>query len=106
MYAVSFLIALFFIQKQFSEKQTDTLFFATILGVILGGRLGYVLFYNLGYFVQNPMEIFMPWKGGMSFHGGAIGVIIAWYIASKKIQKSFLEVADKLVWIVPIGLFF
>lgn len=48
----------------------------------------------------------MPWKGGMSFHGGAIGVIIAWYIASKKIEQSFLEVADKLVWIVSIGLFF
>lgn len=48
----------------------------------------------------------MPWKGGMSFHGGAIGVIIAWYIAAKKIKKPFLTVADKLVWIVPIGLFF
>ena len=48
----------------------------------------------------------MPWKGGMSFHGGALGVIIAWYIASQKIKKSFLTVSDKLVWIVPIGLFF
>lgn len=106
MYAVSFLIGLFFIQKQFSDKESDVLFFATILGVILGGRIGYVLFYNLGYFLSNPPEIFMPWKGGMSFHGGAIGVIIAWYFASRKIHTSFLTVADKLVWIVPVGLFF
>ena len=48
----------------------------------------------------------MLWKGGMSFHGGAIGVIIAWYIAAQKIKKPFLTVVDKLVWIVPIGLFF
>jgi phosphatidylglycerol---prolipoprotein diacylglyceryl transferase len=54
MYAVSFFIALILIRKKFSEKQTDTLFFATVLGVILGGRLGYVLFYNLGYFLDNP----------------------------------------------------
>lgn len=106
MYAVSFLFGLILIKKQFTEKDTDTLFFATILWVILGGRFGYVLFYNLGYFIHNPLEILMPWKGGMSFHGGAIWVIIAWYFAAKKIKKPFLEVADKLVWIVPIGLFF
>jgi len=106
MYAVSFLIGLFFMRKQFSEKDTDALFFATILWVILGGRFGYVLFYNLGYFIHNPLEILMPWKGGMSFHGGAIGVIIAWYFAAKKIKKPFLTIADKLVWIVPIGIFF
>jgi phosphatidylglycerol---prolipoprotein diacylglyceryl transferase len=106
MYAVSFFIALILIRKKFSEKETDTLFFATVLGVILGGRLGYVLFYNLGYFLENPSEIFMVWKGGMSFHGWALGVILAWYIAARKIGKSFLYVADSLVWIVPIGLFF
>lgn len=106
MYAVSFLIGLYLIWKQFSEKETDTIFFSTVLWVILGGRFGYVLFYNLSYFIENPLEIFMPWKGGMSFHGGAIWVILAWYIASKKINKPFLEVADKLVWIVPVGLFF
>lgn len=72
MYAVSFLVGLYLIGKQFREEEADILFFATVLGVILGGRLGYVLFYNLGYFIQNPLEIFMPWKGGMSFHGGAI----------------------------------
>lgn len=106
MYAVSFLIGLYLIRKQFSEKDTDTLFFATVLGVIIWGRLGYVLFYNLGYFMHNPLEILMPWKGGMSFHGGAIWVILAWYLASKKLGKSFPTIADKLVWLVPIGLFF
>lgn len=106
MYAVSFLVGLYLIGKQFREEEADILFFATVLGVILGGRLGYVLFYNLGYFIQNPLEIFMPWKGGMSFHGGAIWVILAWYIAANKLKKSFLKISDKLVWIVPIGLFF
>lgn len=106
MYAVSFFIWFYLIRREFSENDTDTLFFATILWVILGGRLGYVIFYNLGYYLDNPRDIFMPWKGGMSFHGGAIWVIFAWYIASKKIHTSFLTVADKLVWIVPIGLFF
>lgn len=106
MYALSFLIWLFFIQREFAEKDADTLFFATILWVILGWRFGYVLFYNLGYYLTNPLEIFMPWKGGMSFHGGVIGVIIAWIIAARKIHKPFLVVADKMVWIIPIGLFF
>ncbi|MBP6921385.1 prolipoprotein diacylglyceryl transferase [Candidatus Gracilibacteria bacterium] len=106
MYALSFLLGLVLIRREFSEKNTDTLFFATILGVIFGGRFGYVLFYNLGYFLENPLEALMPWKGGMSFHGGALGVIMAWYLAAKKIQKPFLDVADKIVWIVPIGLFF
>ena len=106
MYAVSFFIGLLLIKKQFNEKETEIIFFATILGVILGGRLGYVFFYNLPYYLWNPLEILMPWKGGMSFHGGAIGVILAWYISARKIHKPFLVVADKLVWIVPIGLFF
>lgn len=106
MYALSFLIGLFLFRKEFSEKETDTLFFATVLGVILGGRVGYVLFYNVGYFISNPLEIFMPWKGGMSFHGWALGVIVAWLIAARKIHKPFLIIVDKLVWIIPIGLFF
>lgn len=106
MYAVSFLVWLFLFRREFSEKDTDTLFFFTVIGVILWGRLGYVVFYNPGYYLENPLEILMPWQGGMSFHGWAIGVIVAWYFAAKKIKKPFLIVADKLVWIVPIGLFF
>ena len=106
MYALSFLLWLVLIRREFSEKNSDTLFFATILWVIFWGRFGYVLFYNLGYFLENPLEALMPWKWGMSFHGWALWVIMAWYLAAKKIQKPFLDVADKIVWIVPIGLFF
>lgn len=106
MYTVSFLIGLFLMSREFKAKDTDIVFIATVLGVIIWGRLGYVFFYNFGYFLDNPAEIFMPWKGGMSFHGGAIGVIIAWYFAAQKIKQPFLSVADKLVWIIPVGLFF
>lgn len=69
MYALSFLLGLLFMEREFKSKDADWLFFATILGVIIGGRLGYVFFYNLPYYLGNPLEIFMPWKGGMSFHG-------------------------------------
>lgn len=87
---------------EFSKKQFDDLFTAVILGVILGGRLGYVLFYNLSYFVANPLEIFAIWQGGMSFHGGLLGVIAAVFIATKKP----LRVLDIMAVIAPIGLFF
>lgn len=62
MYALSFIVALFLIRKQFNEKDTDTIFFFTILGVILGGRIGYVVFYNPSYYFANLLEILMPWK--------------------------------------------
>ena len=55
-----------------------------IIGIIIGGRLGYVIFYNFPYFLNNPIEIFMIWNGGMSFHGGLIGIIISTYLFSKK----------------------
>lgn len=107
MYAISFLIGYLLMRKQnFSEKNLDLIFTATVLGVIIGGRLGYVFLYNPMFYLSNPLEIFMPWKGGMSFHGGAIGVIVAWMICAKKMNVSFTALADKLVWIVPIGLFF
>ena len=61
-----------------------------IIGIIIGGRLGYVIFYNFTYFLNNPIEILMIWNGGMSFHGGLIGVIFSSYLFSKKIKKIFL----------------
>lgn len=106
MYALSFIIWLYFIEKQFPKKVSDLLFYKTVLGVILWGRLWYVLLYNLDYYLMHPIEIFMPWKGGMSFHGGMIGVIMAWYIVARKTQYHFLEVVDRMIWIIPIGLFF
>jgi phosphatidylglycerol:prolipoprotein diacylglycerol transferase len=77
-----------------------------ILGIILGGRIGYVLFYNLEFYAANPLDIFMLWHGGMAFHGGALGVIIACWLFTKKHKVSFLAFTDIIVCTVPIGLFF
>jgi phosphatidylglycerol:prolipoprotein diacylglycerol transferase len=91
-------------QQKISEKEIDTLLLFTILGVIVWGRLGYVLLYNFSYYREHVLEILMPWKGGMSFHGWAVWVIIAWYCAAKKTKVSFLKLSDKFVWIVPFGI--
>ena len=71
-----------------TRKQLDDLFTFLVFGVILGGRLGYVLFYNLSVFLHNPLEIFMVWHGGMSFHGGLIGVIVATLLFVRKQRFS------------------
>ncbi len=84
----------------------DDLIVWLVLGVILGGRLGYVLFYKAGYYASNPLEAFYVWQGGMSFHGGAIGVILAMALFSRKRGIAFLPLADMVVCAVPIGLFF
>lgn len=88
-----------------SQKLDDLLFYAT-LGVILGGRLGYVLFYKPAFFAANPLEIVMVWRGGMSFHGGFLGVIVAALIFAKRHQVPALALADLLAAAAPIGLFF
>lgn len=77
-----------------------------IVGVILGGRLGYVLFYQSGFYFENPLEILKIWRGGMSFHGGVCGVIAASYFYSRLKQFSFLKLCDLLACATPIGLFF
>ena len=84
--------------------QVDDFLLWTTLGVILGGRLGYVLFYNPILFVNHPLQIFAVWQGGMSFHGGLIGVIIALILFCKFRGLSILRVGDLLVCAVPIGL--
>ena len=81
----------------------DALFFGA-LGVILGGRLGYVLFYQPAYFIQHPLEIFALWQGGMSFHGGFLGVLAAMVVFSRKYQKPWLSIMDFVAPLVPIGL--
>ncbi len=81
------------------------LLISIILGTIIGGRLGYVLFYGDGYYFSNPGEIFNLSSGGMSFHGGLIGVTIGGYIASRIVKIKFLTLADLVVIAVPIGLF-
>ena len=82
----------------------DAAFYVT-LGIILGGRLGYVLFYGQGQYWANPWQIFAIWQGGMSFHGGIVGVIIAlWYFA-RTIKYPFLKLTDLVAPVVPIGIF-
>lgn len=82
----------------------DAAFFVT-LGIILGGRLGYILFYGDSLYWQHPWEIFALWHGGMSFHGGIIGVIIALYWFARKIKYPFLKLTDLISPVVPIGIF-
>ncbi|MDB3885900.1 prolipoprotein diacylglyceryl transferase [Candidatus Pelagibacter sp.] len=77
-----------------------------IIGVILGGRLGYVLFYNLKYYLENPFEALMVWNGGMSFHGGLIGVILATQLFSSKHKLDQFLFLDLVALSAPIGIFF
>jgi phosphatidylglycerol:prolipoprotein diacylglycerol transferase len=88
-----------------SKKELDDLLTAVILGVIIGGRLGYVLFYNLPYFLAHPIDILAVWHGGMSFHGGLLGVIIAAIIFARKWRRA-LQVLDLIALVAPIGFFF
>lgn len=76
-----------------------------IIGIILGGRLAYVLFYNLPYYASQPLEVLAVWKGGMSFHGGLLGMIGAVYIVSRRHRIRFLQLADLVAIVAPIGLF-
>tara|TARA_B100000959_G_scaffold217932_1_gene229974 strand:+ start:151 stop:921 length:771 start_codon:yes stop_codon:yes gene_type:complete len=83
----------------------DDLIAYLIIGIIIGGRLGYVIFYNPIYYSKNLAEIFMIWNGGMSFHGGALGVIIVTYIFSKKNNINFYIFLDLIAMSAPIGIF-
>ena len=89
-----------------SKENIDEIFLWIILGIIAGARIGYVLFYNFDFYLDNPATMFALWKGGMSFHGGALGVIIAIAFYSWIKNKSFLEIGDVICPVVPIGLFF
>ena len=77
-----------------------------IIGIILGGRLGYALFYNLKYYLENPIEILMVWNGGMSFHGGLIGIIVATKLFSSKHRINQFIFLDLVALSAPIGIFF
>jgi len=83
----------------------DDLLVYAALGVILGGRLGYVIFYNAGFYLAHPAEVLMVWKGGMSFHGGLAGTIVAIYLLAKRKNIPVLSLTDVCAAAVPIGLF-
>lgn len=89
-----------------TRKQLDDLLTWVVFGVILGGRLGYVLFYDLGYFLSHPLEIFAVWHGGMSFHGGLLGVIVATFLFARSQKLNPWSLLDIMAVCAPIGLFF
>ncbi len=96
----------YFNYTKISKEALDDWLFWAVLGVVLGGRLGYVLFYNFGFYIHNPLQILVVWHGGMSFHGGLFGVIISMLFFAKKYKINFLELMDTLAIAAPIGLFF
>ncbi|MDC0855145.1 prolipoprotein diacylglyceryl transferase [Candidatus Pelagibacter sp.] len=88
-----------------SEKFDDYITYL-IIGIILGGRLGYIIFYNFSYYSENILDIFKIWQGGMSFHGGLIGVIASSYIFAKKNNQNIFSYLDQVSLVAPIGIFF
>ncbi len=86
-----------------NQMLDDALFYGA-LGVILGGRVGFVLFYQFGHFLQNPLDIFKVWQGGMSFHGGFLGVLVAMFFFNHKYPQKWLKTMDFVAPLVPIGL--
>ncbi|NQV56817.1 MAG: prolipoprotein diacylglyceryl transferase [Rhodospirillales bacterium] len=88
------------------EKDIDDFLVWATLGVVLGGRIGYVVFYNGEYYLSNPLAILKVWQGGMSFHGGAFGMIAAVYLFARKRGLALLGVGDAIAVAAPVGLFF
>lgn len=91
-------------QPGWDARQLDDLLFYGVLGVVLGGRLGYVLFYQPAHFLAHPLEIFSVWQGGMAFHGGFLGVLAAMWLFARKTGKSWLTITDFIAPLVPLGL--
>ena len=95
-----------FVDYKFDLKDFDDLITYIIISIILGGRLGYVIFYNLDYYIINPLEIIKIWEGGMSFHGALIGIVIGTLILKKKKRIKTLFFLDVIACVSPIGIFF
>lgn len=111
-YLVGIILAWWLIKRNIEKynlsldiNKLDDLVFYITLGIIIGGRLGYVLFYGGNAFWNNPVQILEVWKGGMSFHGGVLGVIIGAYWFAKKFKYKFLGITDLVVLYAPIGIF-
>lgn len=111
MYLVAFALAWYLANRQarqpnsgWTEQQVSDLLFVGFLGVILGGRIGYVLFYQFDLFIADPVYLFKIWTGGMSFHGGLLGVLLAMTWFAKRNQKGFLQLGDFVAPLIPLGL--
>ncbi len=92
-------------EKNINLTVFDDLITFLIISIILGGRIGYVIFYNIDYYIQNPIDIVMIWKGGMSFHGAMLGIIIGTYFFSKKHNIKTFVFLDIIACVAPIGIF-
>jgi phosphatidylglycerol---prolipoprotein diacylglyceryl transferase len=93
-----------FPERGFTSKDLDDMLFYGVLGVVIGGRLGSVLFYEPEKYIAHPLEVFAIWRGGMSFHGGFLGVLVAMFVFAKKHNKTFWQVTDFIAPLVPLGL--
>ncbi len=114
-YSLSYIFGIFFgwyyckkklIKNENYQKLFDDYIFYLIIAIILGGRLGYVFIYNLNYYFNNPIEILMIWKGGMSFHGAVVGIILMTYFFSIRNKISVFYLLDLVALSSPIGIFF
>ncbi len=94
------------INLKFNIKEFDDLITYLVISIIIGGRLGYVIFYNLGYYLANPFDIIKVWEGGMSFHGALLGIIVGTYLFSKKKNLPTYFFLDIIACVSPIGIFF
>ena len=92
--------------SNFLADDFDDLITYLIFGIVIGGRLGYVIFYNLNYYIENPLDIIKIWQGGMSFHGALIGIIIVTFFFSYRTDKNALFFLDIIACVSPIGIFF
>ncbi len=115
MYAVGFIASYFLVRRQIRQQGLDqsgaipelfldSLYTSLVLGLVIGARLGYVLFYDLSSYLRHPLEIFAVWHGGMSFHGGLIGSLLAGYWCCRKYKVDFWIAADLVIVTAPIGL--
>ncbi|MFS1537711.1 MAG: prolipoprotein diacylglyceryl transferase [Candidatus Phlomobacter fragariae] len=111
MYLVGFVFALWLAKRRvgkanggWTKNEVENVLYIGFLGVFIGGRLGYVLFYNLPAFLSNPLYLFKVWDGGMSFHGGLIGVICAMWWYARRTRLHFFQVADFVAPLIPFGL--
>lgn len=111
MYALSFTIGYLYLlydapgkKLKLKTMEIDALITIIILGIVLGGRLGYVLFYNISFFIENPAKIISVWEGGMASHGALIGAVLGAFLYTRKKKLSFLKISDVLASIAPVGI--
>ncbi len=111
MYVLSFIATYFIFRSEVTRKKlpltkddvADLVFYGA-MGVVLGGRAGYILFYNLGFYLANPLKLFAVWEGGMSFHGGFLGVMLAFVLFARRRKIPFLTLIDMAALCAPVGL--